>query len=311
VRTWSPAWPCTSTDMRERGVAENPKLTTGAAGYFGRGRGSAMQLVGIMLALTAASTALLVHTVRVRLRRDVARLVLEDRLEELDSARWRVARSERMLRDAEGAPEPPHDRPYLVISLEERHLWCKQRGAILFSTEVATGSGKTMVKEGGGSAWKFETPRGRLVVQSKEEAPVWAPPDWHYVEQSRKRGLGLARLEIGQSLTAADGSLITVVGNDVVRERPDGRREVLQATDGREIVVDGKLLVPPLGTTQRRYKGVLGSYRLNMGDGYAIHGTDQPASIGRAVSHGCVRLRNEDIAKLYTMVPVGTPVYIY
>ena len=40
-------------------------------------------------------------------------------------------------------------------------------------------------------------------------------------------------------------------------------------------------------------------------------GTNQPASVGRAVSHGCVRLRNEDIAKLYAMVPVGTPVYIY
>jgi lipoprotein-anchoring transpeptidase ErfK/SrfK len=48
-----------------------------------------------------------------------------------------------------------------------------------------------------------------------------------------------------------------------------------------------------------------------MGNGYAIHGTNQPDSIGRAVSHGCVRLRNEDIAKLYAMVEVGTPVYIY
>ena len=273
--------------------------------------GAAIPFIGITLALTAASTALLVDTVGVRLRRDVARLVLEDRLEVLESARWRVAGSGRMLRDAEGAPEPPHDRPYLVIGLEERHLWYKQSGSILFSTEVATGSGKTMVKEGGASVWKFETPRGRLVVQSKEEAPVWAPPDWHYVEQSRKRGLGLARLEIGQALAAADGSRITVEGIDVVRVLPDGQRSVLQATDGREIVVDGNVLVPPLGTTQRRYPGVLGTHRLNLGDGYAIHGTNQPQTVGRAVSHGCVRLRNEDIAKLYAMVPVGTPVYIY
>ena len=273
--------------------------------------GAAIPLVGITLALTAASTALLVDTVGVRLRRDVARLVLEDRLEVLESARWRVAGSGRMLRDAEGAPEPPHDRPYLVISLEERHLWYKESGSILFSTDVATGSGKTMVKEGGASVWKFETPRGRLVVQSKEEAPVWAPPDWHYVEQSRKRGLGLVRLEIGKALAAADGSRITVEGIDVVRVLPDGRRSVLQATDGREIVVDGNVLVPPLGTTQRRYPGVLGTHRLNLGDGYAIHGTNQPQTVGRAVSHGCVRLRNEDIAKLYAMVPVGTPVYIY
>jgi len=270
-----------------------------------------IQLVGIVVALVAATAVLFVDTVSVRLRRDVARLVLEDRLDVLDSARWRVAASARMLHAAEEAPEPPHDRPYLVISLGERHLWYKKRGTILFSTEVATGSGKTMAAEGGASAWKFETPRGRLVVQSKEEAPVWAPPDWHYVEQSRKRGLGLARLAIGQSLAAADGSVIRVEGNEIVRVRPDGRRNVLQAADGREIVVDGKLLVPPLGTTQRRYPGVLGTHRLNLGDGYAIHGTNQPKTVGRAVSHGCVRLRNEDIARLYAMVPVGTPVYIY
>ncbi len=281
------------------------------AGYFGHGRGTAMKLVGTMLVLTAISTALFVHTLVVRLRRDVARLVLEDRLDVLDSARWRVARSDRMLRDAEAAPEPPRDRPYLVISLEEHHLWYKQRGTILFSAAVGTGSGKTMVQESGGSAWKFDTPRGRLVVQSKEEAPVWAPPDWHYVEQSRKRGLGLARVATGRPLTAADGSVITVEGGDVVRTFPDGRRSVLQATDGREIVVDGKVLMPPLGSTQRRYKGVLGTHRLNMGNGYAMHGTNRPETVGGSVSHGCVRLRNEDIAKLYAMVPVGTPVYIY
>jgi lipoprotein-anchoring transpeptidase ErfK/SrfK len=85
----------------------------------------------------------------------------------------------------------------------------------------------------------------------------------------------------------------------------------MEATDGREIVVDGNLVVPPSDTRQRRYQGVLGTHRLNMGNGYAMHGTNQPQSIGQSVSHGCVRLRNEDIATLYAMVPVGTPVYIY
>jgi hypothetical protein len=96
-----------------------------------------------------------------------------------------------------------------------------------------------MVKEGGASVWKFETPRGRLVVQSKEEAPVWAPPDWHYVEQSRRRRLGLARLEIGQSLAVADGSVIKVEGNDVVRLLPDGRRNGVMAPRTRGGVTAG------------------------------------------------------------------------
>ena len=66
-----------------------------------------------------------------------------------------------------------------------------------------------------------------------------------------------------------------------------------------------------LGTNQRKYTGVLGVRRLNLGNGYALHGTNRPETIGHSVSHGCIRLRNEDITKLYDMVPVGTVVYIY
>lgn len=43
---------------------------------------------------------------------------------------------------------------------------------------------------------------------------------------------------------------------------------------------------------------------------YAIHGTNEPSSIGRFVSHGCIRMFNEDIIDLYNRVPVGTPVVV-
>jgi lipoprotein-anchoring transpeptidase ErfK/SrfK len=43
---------------------------------------------------------------------------------------------------------------------------------------------------------------------------------------------------------------------------------------------------------------------------YAIHGTNDPGSIGRFVSHGCIRMYNRDIVDLYGRVPVGTPVYV-
>ncbi|WP_294927457.1 L,D-transpeptidase [uncultured Paracoccus sp.] len=42
-----------------------------------------------------------------------------------------------------------------------------------------------------------------------------------------------------------------------------------------------------------------------------IHGTTEPNSIGRAVSNGCIRMRNEAVMDLYEKVPVGTPVYVY
>ena len=42
-----------------------------------------------------------------------------------------------------------------------------------------------------------------------------------------------------------------------------------------------------------------------------IHGTIEPGSIGRAVSNGCLRMRNEAVMSLYDRVPLGTPVYVF
>src|ERR1700688_1269719 len=43
---------------------------------------------------------------------------------------------------------------------------------------------------------------------------------------------------------------------------------------------------------------------------YAIHGTNQPSSIGHFVSHGCIRMFNEDVSDLFGRVGVGTPVVV-
>ena len=43
---------------------------------------------------------------------------------------------------------------------------------------------------------------------------------------------------------------------------------------------------------------------------YRIHGTNQPWTIGGAVSSGCIRMRNEDVIDLYERVPVGTTVVV-
>jgi lipoprotein-anchoring transpeptidase ErfK/SrfK len=55
----------------------------------------------------------------------------------------------------------------------------------------------------------------------------------------------------------------------------------------------------------------MGVAALTMRDGeYAIHGTNNPASIGGFVSSGCIRMYNQDIRALFQMVSVGTPVVI-
>ena len=43
---------------------------------------------------------------------------------------------------------------------------------------------------------------------------------------------------------------------------------------------------------------------------YAIHGTNNPASIGHFVSYGCIRMHNEDVLDLYSRVRIGTPVVV-
>jgi lipoprotein-anchoring transpeptidase ErfK/SrfK len=42
----------------------------------------------------------------------------------------------------------------------------------------------------------------------------------------------------------------------------------------------------------------------------AIHGTNNPETIGFAVSHGCLRIRNVDVLRLFSLAPAGTPVEI-
>jgi lipoprotein-anchoring transpeptidase ErfK/SrfK len=44
--------------------------------------------------------------------------------------------------------------------------------------------------------------------------------------------------------------------------------------------------------------------------GYGIHGTNEPKSIGKAASHGCIRMRNRDIEQFYQLVSVGDAVEI-
>jgi len=58
--------------------------------------------------------------------------------------------------------------------------------------------------------------------------------------------------------------------------------------------------------------GVFGSRWLGLSiPHYGIHGTNNPASIGQAVSKGCIRMHNRDVEALFDKVNPGTPVTIY
>jgi hypothetical protein len=263
--------------------------------------------------ITAAvlSVMLLTRTAELRYQRDVNRMVYNDNLGVLNEIKAKLGMTGDSLRALlNESPAAAANQPYIVVSMADHRIWYKQGKEVLFEAPVATGSGKELVGGSGGN-WRFETPRGRLVVKGKDEDPAWVPPDWHYVEMANKKGLGVVHLDQGESIRTGD-AVITTQGGEVVKRYNNGSTVSLgTGVEGKEIVANGNIVVPPDGTSARRYLGVMGTRRLELGDGYGIHGTDHPETIGQSVSHGCVRMRNEDIEKLYPMVPVGTPVYIY
>ena len=194
----------------------------------------------------------------------------------------------------------------VIVLLEDRQLAVMRGADTLMVAPVATGMDTTITY--GAKSWTFETPRGPRKVLRKEKDPVWVPPEWHYAEVAGKRGLELQHLSARKPTRLADGRSL-VVRNGRVGVLDAGAFTALPADE--EIVFDGTLFIPPHGTANRRIPGELGRFKLDMGNGYLLHGTPYENTIGDAATHGCVRLYDEDIAWLYQNVPVGTPVFIY
>ena len=227
-----------------------------------------------------------------------------------------------------GAPpinHPIHDRPRdnveiwqaavadpdkkIMISLERKRLWLIVRGDTVFSAPVAIGKGG--VFRFANQTYRFDTPTGERRILAKHEDPNWIPPDWHYYEKAVQRGLEPVHVKDGDRIELSDGTFLEVRGSEVGRVNRWGNWWPF--TPGTEIIFDGKIYVPPIGSPQRKIPNALGPIKLSLGDGYLIHGTHRynRESIGDAASHGCIRMRNDDVEALAGMVDVGTRVYIY
>jgi hypothetical protein len=194
----------------------------------------------------------------------------------------------------------------IVVSLKDAHIWTIIGDDTVLSAPAAVAKGTTL--EYGKEKWTFETPRGIRTVLGKEADPIWQPPEWLYAETANEYDLKLGHLGANSRIKLSDGRILTV---------RDGEAGVIDNAEfealptDEHIVFDNTLYVPPMGSKNRKVDGELGKYRLILGDGYLLHGTPYKESIGLAATHGCVRLRDEDIEWLYEHVPVGTKVYIY
>jgi L,D-transpeptidase ErfK/SrfK len=118
----------------------------------------------------------------------------------------------------------------------------------------------------------------------------------------------------------SSGSYILLKANDKrtwIFETPRGMFTVLAKIESPvwrmpdwAFVEDGKP-VPPANADERFEPGVLGDYALLLGHGYMIHGTIYQRFLGLPVTHGCVRLGDEDLKTVYANMHVGSKVYMY
>ena len=112
-----------------------------------------------------------------------------------------------------------------------------------------------------------------------------------------------------RKLAVLEGEVVTatfsVAVGTAVTPSPTGRFRIVSRVSNPTYYHPG-VMIPggknnPVGT---RWLG------LNL-KGYGIHGTNAPSSIGRAASHGCIRLRNRDIERLFAMLQIGDRVEIH
>lgn len=121
--------------------------------------------------------------------------------------------------------------------------------------------------------------------------------------------------------------MIASCGSGLVLEDPKGGRRWTFDTPRGVFTVKNKVADPvwikpdwafieegepiPKDRSKRAEPGMMGDYAIGIGDGYYIHGTLYSRLLGRNVSHGCVRLGDEDIEKLYKTLIKGDRIYIF
>ena len=103
-----------------------------------------------------------------------------------------------------------------------------------------------------------------------------------------------------------------------VFDTPKGRFSVLRKvedplwTKPEWVFVEAGEEIPIFAEDVRRFQpGVLGKYALYFARDYMIHGTFYEINLGKSITHGCVRVAEEDLQYLYERVQQGWPVYIY
>jgi L,D-transpeptidase ErfK/SrfK len=123
-------------------------------------------------------------------------------------------------------------------------------------------------------------------------------------------------------------SALASTGSGTILDNPDrpGSRWIFDTPRG-EYTIQSRLMNPvwvkpdwafleeglevPKDPSERVEAGMLGEYALGFGKGYFIHGTLYKRLLGKNVTHGCIRLSDDDLKMVYRLTKLGTPVMIF
>jgi L,D-transpeptidase ErfK/SrfK len=124
---------------------------------------------------------------------------------------------------------------------------------------------------------------------------------------------------IREGLVSTGSFTILKAGNDKawMFKTPRGQLKVLGKTKDPVwkrpdwAFIEEGLKVPSYNHPSRYEYGTLGDYSLNLGNGYLIHGTLYQRFLGLPVTHGCIRMGDDDLELVFKTLQIGSRVFIY
>ncbi len=167
----------------------------------------------------------------------------------------------------------------------------------------------------------LRTLQARYKTLSKQLAQLTPNQPYILVDTARNRLYVKRQDEIVLDAIASTGS-------GTILDKPgEGNNQWVFDTPRGEFLVKSKLTNPtwikpdwafveeglavPQNAVDRAEQGVLGDYALGFGKGYFIHGTLYTRLLGKNVTHGCIRLNDNDLKGVYKLARVGTPIMIF
>ncbi len=167
-----------------------------------------------------------------------------------------------------------------------------------------------------------DVPRVEKSIQGMERRIALLQPKGIYIVVDT----GANRLYVKRGSEVVREAVVSCGSGDVLQD-PGGKRKWVFDTPRGEFAVKSKIRNPywvkpdwafieegepiPKNQEDRVEAGSLGDYALGFGDGYFIHGTLYTRLLGRNVTHGCVRVGDDDLKEIFKIVSIGTKVYIY